>query len=76
MLFAFAGFLPSTATVTSTGLVRGDVLRELSMVPGALGEVKDLLARHDVATLRAAADAVRAARSATEARTALTTALT
>lgn len=46
-------------------------VRELSMVPGALGEVKDLLARHDLAALRAASDAARRAATAEEARTLL-----
>ena len=46
-------------------------VRELSMVSGALGEVKDLLRRHDLATLAAAADQARLAGSADEARAVL-----
>lgn len=48
-------------------------VRELSMVPGALGEVKDLLRRHDLASLRAAADEARHADSAADARAILAT---
>lgn len=46
-------------------------VRELSMVPGALGEVKDLLRRHDLADLRSVADAARHAPDAAAARTLL-----
>jgi phosphoenolpyruvate-protein phosphotransferase len=47
-------------------------VRELSMVPGALGEVKDLLRRHDLATLQATATQARRAPTASDARTILT----
>jgi phosphoenolpyruvate-protein kinase (PTS system EI component) len=50
-------------------------VRELSMVSAALGEVKDLLGRFDLAHLEAAAAAARAAGSASEARSALVTKL-
>ncbi|HVE45217.1 MAG TPA: putative PEP-binding protein [Acidimicrobiales bacterium] len=43
-------------------------VRELSMVPGALGEVKDLLRRHELATLRDVAEVARRAADAAEAR--------
>lgn len=43
-------------------------VRELSMVPGALGEVKDLLRRHSLGALAAAAGAARAAATAADAR--------
>ncbi|MGQ0521939.1 MAG: phosphoenolpyruvate--protein phosphotransferase [Actinomycetota bacterium] len=46
-------------------------VRELSMVSGALGEVKDLLRRHDLATLAGAATEARHASSAAEARSLL-----
>lgn len=46
-------------------------VRELSMVPGALGEVKDLLRRHTLASLRAVADMARHATTAADARTIL-----
>lgn len=46
-------------------------VRELSMVPGALGEVKDLLRRHDLATLQVTAAQARSAASAADARTIL-----
>ena len=46
-------------------------VRELSMVPGALGEVKDLLRRHDLATLQATAAEACSAASAAEARAVL-----
>jgi phosphoenolpyruvate-protein phosphotransferase (PTS system enzyme I) len=58
------------------GALVGLGVRELSMVPAALAEVKDLLARHDVAALAAAAALARAADSAPEARALLTAALT
>ncbi len=43
-------------------------VRELSMVPGALGEVKDLLRRHDLASLTTVAEDARHAGDAAEAR--------
>jgi signal transduction protein with GAF and PtsI domain len=43
-------------------------VRELSMVPGALGEVTDLLHLHDLAALRAVADEARHANGGAEAR--------
>jgi phosphoenolpyruvate-protein phosphotransferase len=58
------------------GALVGLGVRELSMVPAALAEVKDLLARHDVPGLAAAAALARAADSAAEARSLLTAALT
>jgi phosphotransferase system enzyme I (PtsI) len=51
-------------------------VRELSMVAGAIGEVKDLLGHHTLSALAAAADAARCAPSATAARVALAAALT
>ncbi len=41
------------------------------MVPGALGEVKDLLGRHPLAVLREVAGRARAAATADEARAVL-----
>jgi phosphoenolpyruvate-protein phosphotransferase len=46
-------------------------VRELSMVAAALGEVKDLLGRHDLATLTAAAEQARRAGTAADARAVL-----
>lgn len=46
-------------------------VRELSMVPGALGEVKDLLRRHDLSTLSSAAERARQATGAADARSIL-----
>jgi multiphosphoryl transfer protein len=43
-------------------------VRELSMVPGALAEVKDLLRRHPLAVLRDVAGRARVAATAAEAR--------
>lgn len=43
-------------------------VRELSMVPVALGEVKDLLRGHDLASLAAVAESARHAGDAAEAR--------
>jgi phosphoenolpyruvate-protein phosphotransferase (PTS system enzyme I) len=57
------------------GALVGLGVRELSMVPAALAEVKDLLARHGLPTLAGAAAAARSAASAAEARTLLTAAL-
>ena len=48
-------------------------VRELSMVPGALGEVKDLLRRHDLSVLQAAAERARRAATAADARAVLAT---
>ena len=48
-------------------------VRELSMVSGALGEVKDLLRRHDLAALEAAAQEARLAPTAADARAVLAT---
>jgi phosphoenolpyruvate-protein phosphotransferase len=53
------------------GVLVGLGVRELSMVPGGIGEVKDLLRRHDLATLRGAAAAARSAGSAAAARQAI-----
>lgn len=50
------------------GVLVGLGVRELSMTASALAEVKDLLARHDLAALTAAATDARAAASAAEAR--------
>lgn len=50
-------------------------VRELSMTATAIPEVKDLLARHSVADLQAAASAARSTSSAADALTSLTTAL-
>jgi len=50
------------------GALVGLGVRELSMVPGALGEVKDLLRRHDLSALRSVADAARHAPDAAAAR--------
>lgn len=50
-------------------------VRELSMVAGAIGEVKDLLRLYDLAALTAAAAAARSAPSAAAARAALASAL-
>ena len=58
------------------GALVGLGVRELSMVPGALGEVKDLLQRHDLAALAGAADSARRAPSADAARAVLAVALT
>ena len=48
-------------------------VKELSMVPGAIGEVKDLLRRHDHSALVAAADRALGAATAADARAVLAT---
>ncbi|MFP5377946.1 MAG: phosphoenolpyruvate--protein phosphotransferase [Acidimicrobiia bacterium] len=66
---AWVGVCGETASDPEVaGALVGLGVRELSMVSGALGEVKDLLGRHDLAALRAASDAARRAATAGEAR--------
>jgi len=66
---AWVGVCGETASDPGVaGALVGLGVRELSMVPGALGEVKDLLRRHDLATLRSVADQARRAASAGDAR--------
>jgi phosphoenolpyruvate-protein kinase (PTS system EI component) len=69
---AWVGVCGETASdpEVAAGLV-GLGVRELSMVPGAIGEVKDLLRRHTLQRLRAAAERARQAPTATDARLAL-----
>jgi phosphoenolpyruvate-protein phosphotransferase len=62
---AWVGVCGETASDPAVAAVLvGIGVRELSMVPGALGEVKHLLRRHDMVTLRSAAARARAAASA------------
>lgn len=69
---AWVGVCGETASDPEVaGALVGLGVRELSMVTGALGEVKALLRRHDLATLQAAALAARAAPDAATARRAL-----
>ncbi|MGH9222242.1 MAG: phosphoenolpyruvate--protein phosphotransferase [Acidimicrobiales bacterium] len=73
---AWVGVCGETASDPSVGAAFvGLGVRELSMVAGAIGEVKDLLSRHDLATLAAAAETARRAPSAALARAALASAL-
>jgi phosphoenolpyruvate-protein phosphotransferase len=66
---AWVGVCGETASDPAVAAVLvGLGVRELSMVPGALGEVKHLLRRHDMPTLRSAAARARAASSAAAAR--------
>ncbi len=73
---AWVGVCGETASDPAVGAAFvGLGVRELSMVAGAIGEVKDLLSRHGLATLVAAAEAARSAPSAAAARAALAAAL-
>ena len=73
---AWVGVCGETASDPDVGAAFvGLGVRELSMVAGAIGEVKDLLRRHDLATFTAAANAARQAPSAAAARSALASAL-
>ncbi|MEW6152609.1 MAG: phosphoenolpyruvate--protein phosphotransferase [Actinomycetota bacterium] len=73
---AWVGVCGETASDPAVGAAFvGLGVRELSMVAGAVGEVKDLLGRHDLASLEAAAHAARLAPSAAAAREALASVL-
>jgi len=73
---AWVGVCGETASDPEVaGALVGLGVRELSMVTGALGEVKSLLLRHDLTTLQQAAQAARAAPDAAHARQVLQTAL-